>query len=121
MSFLPRLLAILLVTLSTGSGERSEPLVVGSTAVPRAVPSQSEAAYLPAFCPAHLPSPIESFFERLHETALDEEDSSRVEDHGLMSLTFLDFEASLVSGFYSSLSPTSPHALSVRITPILRC
>ena len=121
MSFLPRLLAILLVILCAESGEGSEPTLLGSVAAPRAVPRQGHQAYLPIFRPAHLPSPIESFFERLDETALDEEDSIRVEDHGFVALRFLGFEASLVSGLFSSLSPASPHMLSVFITPILRC
>jgi hypothetical protein len=121
MSFVPRLLAILLVTLAPESRERSEPTVFGSTASACAVPRPSLEVCPPAFRPAHLPSPIESFFERLDETALDEEDSSRVEDHGLVSLTFLDFGASLASGLSSSLSPASPHTLMVFIAPILRC
>lgn len=121
MSFFSRILAILLVTLSPESGEQSEPVVLGSNAVPRTLPTRGETAYLPILCPTHLPSPIESFFECLDETALEEEDSSRVEDHGLVSLTFFGVEASLASGILSSLTPASPHTLSVLISPILRC
>jgi hypothetical protein len=121
MPLLPRLLAIFLVTLCPGNGEGSEPALLGSNAAARAVPRQSHEASLPNFCPAHVPSPIETFFDRLDETAFDEEDSSRVEDHGFVALTFLGFEASLVSGLFSSLSPASPHMPSVLITPILRC
>jgi len=121
MSVVPRLIAILLVTLSSGNGEGSEPTLLGSSAVPRTVARHSQKTYLPIFCRAHLPSPIETFFERLDEMALDEEDSSRVEDHGLVALTFLGFEASLVSGLFPSVSPASPHLPSVLITPILRC
>ena len=121
MPFLPRLLAILLVTFCPGSGEGSEPTLLASLAARQAVPRQIPEAYLPRLRPAHLPSPIESFFEGLDETALDEEDSSRVEDHGLVALTFFGFEAPVVSGLFSSLSPANPHTLSVLITPILRC
>jgi hypothetical protein len=121
MSFFPKLLAILLVTLCPESGDRSEPTFLGSTVVPRAVSRPSHEACLPIFCPTHLPSPVESLFERLDETALDEEDSSRVDDHGLVSLTFLDFEPSMASGSLTWLSPASLHTLSILITPILRC
>jgi hypothetical protein len=119
MSFYPKLLAILAMLLPPGSGEASEPIVLGSSAVLLAVRGQQDS--FPVFSPAHLPSPTESFFERLDETALDEEDSTRVEDHGIVPLTFLDFESPLTSDLFSSLFPVSPHAHLVVITPILRC
>jgi hypothetical protein len=55
------------------------------------------------------------------ETALEEEDSTRVEDHGFVPVTFLDFDAPLASGLFSLLCPASPHILTVVITPALRC
>jgi hypothetical protein len=70
---------------------------------------------------AHLPSPTEAFFECLDETALDEEDSTRVEDHGIVPFTLLAYGAPLASCAFSSLSPATPHTPSVFILPILRC
>ena len=121
MSFFSRILAILLMTLSPESGGQAEHPALGSGAVSRSIPAAREVANFPVFRPAHLPTPVESFFERRDEMALDEEDSDRVEDQGLVPLTFLGVGPCLASGFLSSLSPASPHTLSVLITPILRC
>jgi len=63
----------------------------------------------------------ESFFEYLDESALDEEDSTRVEDHGIATPTFLDFDTPQTSDLLSSFLPSSPHSQLVVITPILRC
>ena len=67
MSLFPRLLAILLVSLCPASGDRSEPIVLGSAVIPRAVSSQSHDACLPVLCPTHRRSPVESLFEHLDE------------------------------------------------------
>jgi hypothetical protein len=121
MSVVPRFIAILLVSFSSGGGEESELILLGSSAVPRTVLTQSQETYLPIFCRAHFPSPFETFFERRDETALDEEDSSRVDDHGLAAVAFLGFEASLINGWLPPASPASLRVGSAPITPILRC
>ena len=119
MTQFPKLLAILATMLSPGSGEGCEPIVLGSPLVTLAV--RVRDASFPVFCPAHHPYPAETFFERLDETALDEEDSTRVEDHGIVPLTFLDYESAQASALFSSCSPTDRYAHLLVITPILRC
>jgi hypothetical protein len=120
MALLSKLFIILAMLVPPGSEDGSEPIVPGSSAVPRAVRGQDVC--FPAICPAHLPIPTESYFERLDETALDEEeDSTRVEDHGLALLTFPDYEAPRASHRLFSLSPVNPHARLSTIAPILRC
>jgi hypothetical protein len=119
MLIFPNLVAVLAMLLPPGSGEMRDPIVFGSSAVQRTV-ERSEASDL-FFSPAHLPSPDESFFEPLEETAFDEEDSTRVEDHGIAPLAFLDFEAPKADDLNSYFLPASPHAQSLVISPILRC
>src|SRR5207248_1034568 len=103
MNFFPNLLAILAILLPLGSGETSDPIVLGSSAAQWA--DLGDLASDRIYSPAHLPLSCESFFECLDETALDEEDSNPVEDHGIAPLTFLDFETSLVSDNSSSFLP----------------
>jgi len=116
---LPKLVAILAMILPPGSGEAARPDVAGSASVSHAVWGRDVS--FPVYSPAHLPSPRHSFFECLDETALDEEDSTRVEDHGIASPIFLGFEPALMSYLFCSCSPTDPHPQSIVSSPILRC
>jgi hypothetical protein len=119
MSLLPKLVAILAMILPTGSEDTVRPDVAGSAPIPHAVRGRDVS--FPVFSPAHLPSPRHSFFECLDETALDEEDSTRVEDHGIASPIYLGFEPALMSFLFCSCSPTDPHPESIVSSPILRC
>ena len=119
MFFLPKLLAVLAMLLPVGSGGMLDPIVLGPS------PAQ-HATWIPGnpdlfFSPAHLPCPNESFFEHLDEMAFDEEDSTRVEDHGIAPLPFLDFEASVSDNFFGFVLPANPHFSFPVVTPILRC
>jgi hypothetical protein len=73
------------------------------------------------FTAAHLPSPTESFFQRVDEIAYDEEDSTRAEDHSIVALTILDYGAPLASRSLSAFAPASSHTPPVVTMPILRC
>jgi hypothetical protein len=119
MTLLPKLVAILAMILPPGNGETPGPDVPGSAPVPHAVRACNVS--FPVYSPAHLPSPRQSFFECLDETALDEEDSTRVEDHGIASPIFLGFEPALMSYLFCSCSPTDPLPQSAISSPILRC
>jgi hypothetical protein len=119
MNFLPKLLAVLAMLLPPGSGENSNSIAPGPPAIQRA--DQGDRASDSVFRPAHLPPASESFFECLDESALDEEDSDSVEQHGIATLPFLDFETPLLSDLFSSYLPANPHSQLAVITPILRC
>src|SRR3954466_2114266 len=116
MNFFPNLIAFLAILLAQWRGENSTYTVLGPPAAGRAN-REFDAIY----CPAHLPPASESFFECIDESALDEEDSTEVEDHGIAPLTFLDLETRLTSDLFSTSLPTSPRSQFVVITPILRC
>jgi hypothetical protein len=121
MTSFPRLLAILAIVLPPGSGDGSNDAALKpSTTVVSVGVLQSVGSSL-GFTASHLPSPVESFYERLDEMACDEEDSSRVEDHGVLALSSSDYGAPLASGPLALLSPASSHTPPVVIAPILRC
>ena len=120
MTFLPKLLAIVAILLPPGSGERSETARAMSPFL-APVWMHRSAPFSPVFTAAHLPPPTESFFDRLGEMAYDEEDSTRVEDQGIVPLTLLDYGAPLASCSFSSVTPAGAHTLPAFIMPILRC
>jgi hypothetical protein len=71
--------------------------------------------------PTDFPPNSEKLFERLDETALDEEDSIQVEDRGIIPSDFLDQKTTLVSHLSNQSELLSGH-LSRRISlTILRC
>jgi hypothetical protein len=119
MDFLPQLLAILAILLPSGRREMTNPIVP----VPSEIQRSSEGA--PEFdlilCPVHLPTESQSYYECLDETALDEEDTTRVENHAIIPLTFLDLETSPANALSSSFRPAIPHSRLLVSTPILRC
>jgi hypothetical protein len=119
MLAIPNLLAALAILLPSGIGGSHDS---GIFKIPSALRAEgpSSAADL-FFIATHLPSSTESLFECLDETALDEEDSSRVEDHGIVPLTYLDFEACWSDSLVTLLLPASPRVPSLDTTPILRC
>jgi hypothetical protein len=119
MTLFPNLLAILAMLLISGGGGTTDPIVEGSVAVHSA--GQSVPVADSIFCPAHHPPTSESIFECLDESALDEEDSVKVEDHGIATPTFLDFDTPQTSVLLASFLPSSPHSQLVLIAPILRC
>jgi hypothetical protein len=119
MNLSTNLLAILALLLPPGSRGAFDPIVLGPSSVPgidQRVPAPDSF-----FSPAHLPPASESFYESLDESALDEEDSTEIEHHGIASLTFLDFASPLTNELFSSFSPSHPHSQFLIITPILRC
>ena len=116
MNFFPNFIAVLAILLPPGSGENVASTVLGSPAVERA-----NRDFNSFYSPAHLPPASESFFECIDESALDEEESTEVVDHGISSLTFLDFETPQTSDFFWSSLPTRPRSQFVVITPIQRC
>src|SRR4051794_20209419 len=93
MSSLPNLIAVLAMLLPPGSGETVVPIVMATSAAPWAV--RGEKGHDLIYSPVQPPSQSESFFECIDESALDEEDSTRVEDHGLVPLTLLDYQSPL--------------------------
>jgi len=119
MHLLSHLLTIVAILLPLGRGETNGPIALKLFPVQRAEgePCATDLIY----CPDHPPAESESYFECLDETALDEEDSTRVEDHGIIPLTFLDFETPLANHLLSSSLPASPHSQLLIIAPILRC
>jgi hypothetical protein len=119
MNFLPIFFAILAILLPAGSGGISHPNVSEPISCPQL--GQERSANDSAFNPLHNPPASESFFECLDESALDEEDSSKVEDHGIATLTFLDFETPLANDIFSNFLPATSLSRIVIITPILRC
>jgi hypothetical protein len=121
MNFFPIIFAVLAILLSAGSGEKSRPIVLvhESMAYPQIGPDCSVSDSF--LNPLHTPPASESFFECLDESALDEEDSSKVEDHGIATLTFLDFETPLANDVFSNFLPATSLSRIVLITPILRC
>lgn len=121
MSFLPRLIAILAMTLPPGSVEGPEPEGLGTFPVPQAARGDAQPACQAVFRTLHLPCPADSFFERRDETALEEEDPTKVEDHGIIPLTLLDYLAPLASRTISALCPFSTCTPVVVLTLILRC
>jgi hypothetical protein len=120
MTFLPKLLAIVAMILPLAIGEESEPVRL-TLSTPLSIWVHRTAPPSPVFTAPHLPRPTESFFERLDEIAYDEEDSTRVEDHGVVPLTLLDYGAPVASRSLSSLAPAGSHTAPVVIMPILRC
>jgi hypothetical protein len=121
MTFLPKLLAIVAISLPPGSGERPQTARCTLATMPFSVWVPESVPASPAFTASHLPPPTESLFDRLGEMAYDEEDSTRVEDHGIVPLTLLDYGAPLASSSFSALAPASSHAQPVVIMPVLRC
>jgi hypothetical protein len=121
MSFLPKLLAIVAILLPLESGERSEPAQLALATTPFSVWVHELLPPSPQLTAAQLPLPTESFFERLDEMAYDEEDSTRVEDHGPVALTLLDHGAPMARRSFAFFAPTSSPTLSVLILPVLRC
>src|SRR6185437_1658171 len=119
MSFFPNLLAILALLLPHGSGELADPIVLGSPVVHGTDRGQETLSQI--FCPTEVPSQSESFFECIDESALDEEDSSRVEDHGVVPLTLLDYQPPLGCLLFSALLPAQSHDRLSTSTSILRC
>jgi hypothetical protein len=119
MTFFPRLLAILAILMPQGSGEECQPSVPGLAPAPGIVCGQQSVCFV--FCPPHLPTPIESFFECLDETAIDEEDSTRVEDHGFAPLSLFGYNSPEASLRFSSLFPAGPHVRTIAVTSVLRC
>jgi hypothetical protein len=119
MNLFTNLLAILALLLPPGSRGALDPIVPGPSSVPGI--DQRVPAPESSFSPAHLPPASESFYESLDESALDEEDSTEIEHHGIASLTFLDFASPLTNELFSSFSPSHPHSQFLIITPILRC
>jgi len=119
MTLFAKLLAILAMVLPLGIGEAPGPDAGGTSSVPRAV--RGRDICFPILSPAHLPCPRHAFFECLDETALDEEDSTRVEDHGIASPIYLGFEPTLPSDWFRSCSPTDTRPRSIVSSPILRC
>jgi hypothetical protein len=119
MTLIPTLLAVLTVVLPSGSWEASIAVVDDSSTIAETVTGRETGSLF--FSPAHVPTPGKAFFECLDETALDEEDSTRVEDHGIASLTLLDCDPPLASGQLSPFLPASLHSQCAVITPILRC
>jgi hypothetical protein len=115
MTLFPKLLAILATILPLGNVETFAPIVSGSQA------ARASEVCFPVLCCPHLPCHAESLFECLEETAFDEEDSSRVEDHGIAPLTLLDYEASLVDDLLSTFFPAGPPTHRFIIPSILRC
>jgi hypothetical protein len=120
MTFLPKLLAIVAMILPLGNREKSKPVQLAHS-TPLSIWVHATAPSSPIFTAPHLPRPTESFFERLDEMAYDEEDSTRVEDHGVVPLTLLDYGAPVASRSLSSLAPAGSHIASAVIMPILRC
>jgi hypothetical protein len=118
MAFLPKLLSILVLLLPPGSQGTSDSLLPFHSVVQRTVWGY-EPAELLGF-PTHLPSPLESFFERLDDPALDEEDPP-VEDHEILPLTFLDNTTPQPRDFISSYHLAHLHHQHLVISPILRC
>jgi len=119
MNFFPHLLTMLAVLLPLGRGE-----IDNATALAYLPLQHAERSLLSPHlihCPGQCPAQSESYFECLEETALDEEDSTRVEEHGIVPLTFLNIEGSLANHCSPSLLPASPHSQLLLITPILRC
>ena len=120
MTLFPKLLAIVAVVFPLGNGEKSEPAQLARS-TPLAIWVHEAAHPSPIFTAPHLPRPTESFFERLDEMAYDEEDSTRVEDHGIVPFTLLDYGAPVSSGSLSSLALTGSPTAPVVIMPVLRC
>jgi hypothetical protein len=121
MSFLAKLFAILAMTLPPGSVEEFESSALGSSPVSQVLWMRSQTRDVPVFRVAPVPSPRESFFERLDESALDEEDSTRAEDQAVLPLAIFDYKASLASGLITALSPAHFHSPLAVVTPMLRC
>jgi len=121
MDFLPPLLTFLAILLPLGRAESDDPIV------PDASTTAQSDGWQPApidliYCPGHVPEQSESYFECLEETALEEEeDSTRVEDHGIVPLTFLGFESPPTQNLFSSFLPANPHSPLLAHSPILRC
>jgi hypothetical protein len=120
MTLLPKLLAIVAMILPLGNGKTSEPVRLALSS-PLSIWVHDPAPPSPIFTAPHLPRPTESFFERFDEMAYDEEDSTRVEDHGIVPLTLLDYGAPLASRSLFSLAPAGSHTAPVVIMPVLRC
>jgi hypothetical protein len=119
MNFFPNLVAILAILLPPGSGEIADPIVVGPASTQQVCQRQSASDLF--LNPTDAPPSSESFFECLDESALDEEDSTRVEEHGIAALTFLDFETRFGNDLLACFPPATSLSRIVIITPILRC
>ena len=119
MTPLPQLIAVLAMLLPMGSGETCYTIAKVSPAVART--EQGRSLYDLIYCPGQAPSQSESYFECIDESALDEEDSTRVEDHGLVQLTLLDYQSHLAYHLSTAFLPAHSLSLTLTITPILRC
>jgi len=118
MAFLPTLLSCLVMFLPCG---RTAPELSRVTlCVPLPLGAFADCGDLIAY-PADFPPHSEKLFERMVETALDEEDSTQMEDRGLIASVLLDRDTTLVP--LQLLRPAPPSGRSPRriASPLLRC
>jgi len=119
MTFFPNLLAALAILLPPGSGENVDLGIMGPGSVHTADASDDLKDLI--YCPAQVPSESESFFEYVDESALDEEDSTRVEDHGIVPLTLFDYQLPCRSHLFMAFLPVDSCSHLLPTTPVLRC